>query len=368
LFTYDGAEVIAEYNSANVLQKRYVRGPGADEVLVEYAGATTLARTWLYADERGSIIAGADSAGNKTFINTYDEYGKPGENNQGTFQYTGQMYLTETETAGAGSGLYHYKARAYHPGLGRFLQTDPIGYGAGMNMYAYVGGDPVNFTDPSGLSRLNSRVEDSPNTYIQGFGGPAQAEDTVYAYGRRNPCGVGSACFSNQLAGLGRANRAGTAANPLYVRLEVGYGSFGAGAGDGSRLEQGDGKACQTISRYNPTATFWSRRDSPATVGLSWGASGPPRAVRGPPALPRSGGGGRGAVGLPGVGFTIFLSDSRSVGTRRDYEIGGFLTPFNDASNPFSIDLPYGGDVKVQFSPIETTPRGTEVSVCFSSN
>lgn len=34
----------------------------------------------------------------------------------------------------------------------RFLQPDPLGYDDGMNIYAYVGNDPVNFTDPSGLS------------------------------------------------------------------------------------------------------------------------------------------------------------------------------------------------------------------------
>jgi RHS repeat-associated protein len=59
----------------------------------------------------------------------------------------------------AASGLYLTQYRIYDPRTGRWLSRDPIEEEGGINLYGYVGGDPLNWVDPLGLSPLNNPVE-----------------------------------------------------------------------------------------------------------------------------------------------------------------------------------------------------------------
>lgn len=144
-YLYDGMNV-AQEQSGGVAVADMLTG-GVDEVFhrADTAGGHTLLRSGL-----GSAVALADGTGTVQTEYSYDPFGATavtGAASGNASQYTGR----ENDA----TGLYYYRARYYSPALQRFISEDPLGFGGGdVNLYAYVGNDPVNYTDPSGLERL----------------------------------------------------------------------------------------------------------------------------------------------------------------------------------------------------------------------
>jgi RHS repeat-associated protein len=153
---YDGWNLVAEYDVAGVLTTRYIHGPQVDEIL---AKVTTTSTTFPLPDALGSTIAVTDASGAVLERVYYsDAFGTPtfqdaagsplaGTSTGTRFLFTGREWL-------AALNLYDYRNRTYSAELGRFIETDPIGFDAGdVNLYRYVSNAPLDWMDPRGLQR-----------------------------------------------------------------------------------------------------------------------------------------------------------------------------------------------------------------------
>jgi RHS repeat-associated protein len=154
-YVYDGDQIIAEYDGSGVLTKKYIYGPGIDEILstIDYGLSTTY---YYHSDGLGSVTDITDSSGALIEKYSYDIYGnaiiKDASGNVLSQSAIGNRYMFTGREYDQETGLYYYRARYYDPSIGRFLQTDPIGYQGGINLYNYVGNSPVNWIDPCGLN------------------------------------------------------------------------------------------------------------------------------------------------------------------------------------------------------------------------
>jgi RHS repeat-associated protein len=109
---------------------------------------------YLHNDHLGNPQAVTDENRNIVWQGEYSPFGEL-VTETGTLK---QPHRFPGQHADPETGLYYNYFRDYDPSLGRYVQSDPIGLRGGINTYAYVGGNPVNFVDPTGEVALPAAI------------------------------------------------------------------------------------------------------------------------------------------------------------------------------------------------------------------
>ena len=159
------------YDLDGVLKNSYLRGVVVDELLngFSYHSEDRNDRTnyTFHNDHLNSVSALTGHNGAVEERTTFDAFGMPlGQSMPGTentLLYTGREYDRN-------SGLYYYRARYYDPEVGRFISEDPARFEGGINFYAYVGNNPINYNDPMGLVKWNDAFSSGLGMITSGAG------------------------------------------------------------------------------------------------------------------------------------------------------------------------------------------------------
>ena len=193
-YTYDGPHPIYEWKADGTRAGWNVYGRGIDEILLraDYQVLSNGQGYFFQQNRLGSVTQLTGFSGETIESYRYDAFGTPTTTNtwgvfNNRFKFTGREYQSAF-------GIYDYRARAYHPGLGRFLSEDPMGFGAGdTNLFRYCGGDPVNCSDPTGETPIYN-PRGGYFTYWMDPGRPTLTGG--YAGGPPGHCGVGCQAVS----------------------------------------------------------------------------------------------------------------------------------------------------------------------------
>jgi RHS repeat-associated protein len=144
----DGPHLIEEVDSSGNAIARYVYGKRIDEPLGQLRSGVT---SYDETDGMGSVTSLSSASGAIAQTYTFDSFGNQIASSgslTNPFRYTGREFDMETN-------LYFYRARYYDSTAGKFVSEDPLRFGAGdVNFYDYVGGNPINYRDPSGQTSI----------------------------------------------------------------------------------------------------------------------------------------------------------------------------------------------------------------------
>lgn len=143
-FVYDGQDVVADKVGTSVTTD-YLNGAGIDDKLRQSAVST--GNLYFLQDHLGSTNALTSAGGGVVERQSYEAFGASNGSSLTRYGYTGRERDEVT-------GLMYYRARWYDRVQGRFATEDPAGLEASPNRYAYVGSNPLNSTDPSGLDGI----------------------------------------------------------------------------------------------------------------------------------------------------------------------------------------------------------------------
>jgi len=154
-YFYAGDQKIEERNASGQVTKHYLWGNSIDELLrLDIYNGNVAKPYYVHTDSIGSTTTVTDENGNVVERVRYDAYGVPSFTDalgQSLKKSTiGNTTLFQGREYDYDLALYNYRARYFDPTLGRFLQTDPLGYQDSMNLYQGMNMNPGNFVDPWG--------------------------------------------------------------------------------------------------------------------------------------------------------------------------------------------------------------------------
>ncbi len=201
-----------------------------DEIVNGYTYHSTDPNDWtnytFHHDHLNSVTALTGHAGSTEETTRYDAFGQPlnlvlpGTGND--LLYTGREY-------DRGTGLYYYRARYYDLEIGRFISEDPLGFAAGINFYAYVNNNPINFNDPTGKLVTPETIWDVANVGIGSYSLTSNLREGNYGWAAIDAVGLGYDVFATAVpflpagvsAGLSALRAGNTVVNSAQVGMDV---------------------------------------------------------------------------------------------------------------------------------------------------